>query len=329
MLSSYSFDRERAQTSISLRKFQRRDKRDPKLCCSILADYNIVFDVRANPMTVATTPKTLLTLSTVMLTLATVFGVLTTFRVSGLQTNLARTTAARDLIEQRRAALDRQNKAPETTATAPANAKKAEDGSAAKAEADLARVLQEKSDLQTKLKATEAEVASLRNQTQESSNETVGINPGAPSTAELQAQLDDTRRQLDNAERENGLLSEKLGGPQKFATTETNVIPRDRVISLPPSDTKRHDFKPAKPGLRGAVLAVNQAYNFVVLNVGERQGLRSKQDMLVLRDGALIGKIRISSVEPATAIGDIVTNSLARGVQVQPGDIVIYADTNR
>jgi hypothetical protein len=50
--------------------------------------------------------------------------------------------------------------------------------------------------------------------------------------------------------------------------------------------------------------------------------------MLVLRDGALIGKIRISSVEPATAIGDIITNSLARGAQMQPGDNVIYAGTS-
>jgi hypothetical protein len=45
-------------------------------------------------------------------------------------------------------------------------------------------------------------------------------------------------------------------------------------------------------------------------------------------DGTFIGKIRISSVEPATAIGDIITSTLARGVQVQPGDIVIYAGSN-
>jgi hypothetical protein len=50
--------------------------------------------------------------------------------------------------------------------------------------------------------------------------------------------------------------------------------------------------------------------------------------MLVLRSGALIGKIRVSSVEPATAIADIITHSLARGVQVQPGDVVIYAGSN-
>ena len=76
------------------------------------------------------------------------------------------------------------------------------------------------------------------------------------------------------------------------------------------------------------MLAVNQAYNFVVLNLGNRQGLRANTEMLVFRGGARIGKIRISSVEPATAIGDIVTNTLARGVQVQPGDNVTYAGTH-
>jgi hypothetical protein len=76
------------------------------------------------------------------------------------------------------------------------------------------------------------------------------------------------------------------------------------------------------------VLAVNQAYNFVVLNLGGRHGVEAQSEMLVVRDGTFIGKIRISSVEPTIAIGDIITSSLAQGVQVQPGDIVIYAGTN-
>jgi cell shape-determining protein MreC len=77
--------------------------------------------------------------------------------------------------------------------------------------------------------------------------------------------------------------------------------------------------------LHGTILAVNEAYNFVVLNLGDRQGVAPNSEMLVLRRGALIGKIRVSSVEPTTSIGDILSNSLARGVQVQPGDTVIYA----
>ena len=92
-----------------------------------------------------------------------------------------------------------------------------------------------------------------------------------------------------------------------------------------PAVCKRREIVSQKTGVRGTVLAVNQAYNFVVLNLGSRNGVESNAEMLVVRGGTLIGKIRVSSVEPSTAIGDIITSSLARGVQVQPGDTVIYA----
>jgi cell shape-determining protein MreC len=99
---------------------------------------------------------------------------------------------------------------------------------------------------------------------------------------------------------------------------------QDRVAAME-EEKKRRESGQNPPGVHGTVLAVNQAYNFVVLNMGDRQGVVPNSEMLVMRQGALIGKIRISSVEPTTSIGDIITNSLARGVQVQPGDIVVYA----
>jgi len=279
-------------------------------------------------MTLAFGPKTLLTMSTVLLALAAFFGLLNSFRVSALQTNLAKTIAARAAAEQRRSVLERQQATAGATGTR-GNPRTAE-SNAAKAEAGLAQVLKEKADLQSKLKATEAELASVKNQPEETGAESGGVNPGAPSAAELQAQLDNTRQQLESAERENALLSEKLGGAPKIAASETTATSRaSSPAAAPQPEVKRREPSPAKARLRGTVMAVNQAYNFVVLNVGERHGLRSNADMLVLREGVLIGEIRISSVEPATAIGDIVTNSLARGVQVQPGDVVIYEDTNR
>ena len=131
----------------------------------------------------------------------------------------------------------------------------------------------------------------------------------------MQAQLEEARHQLESAERENAFLSEKIRGAQ------------DRSAQLE-EERKRRSPTAGKAGVRGTVLAVNQAYNFVVLNLGGRQGVEPNAEMLVLRDGTLIAKIRVSSVEPSTAIGDIVTSSLARGVQVQPGDIVVYAGTN-
>ena len=278
------------------------------------------------------TPKTLLGISTIMLAFAAVFGFLNVARVKGLETNLATTAAARDAAEQRRASqeqrlLTRQT-SPSPTPNAEAEAK------AAKAEAGLAQVLKEKADLQTKLQATQAEVTSLQNRLQEPSPsvEATSVNPGAASSAELQAQLDDTRRQLESAERENAFLSEKLSGSSsgKIALNERTATTRSRSAAVAPtSQAVRRETVPAPPGSpRGTVLAVNQAYNFVVLNLGKRQGLQPNTDLLIYRGGTRIGKLRVSSVEPATGIGDKVTNSLARGVQVQPGDTVIYAGSH-
>ena len=128
----------------------------------------------------------------------------------------------------------------------------------------------------------------------------------------MKAMLEDTKKQLEAAEQEKAVLADKVksgagqsarnGGGKKAARVGANT-----------------------PGVHGTVLAVNQAYNFVVLGMGDRQGVVPNSEMLVMRQGALIGKIRISSVEPTTSIGDIITNSLARGVQVQPGDTVVYA----
>ncbi len=279
------------------------------------------------------TPKTLLSISTIMLAFAAVFGFLNVARVKGLETNLATTVAARDAAEQRRAAQEQRllthRTSPSPTATPNAEA----EAKAAKAEADLAQVLKEKSDLQTKLQTTQAEVTSLQNRLQEPSPsvEATSVNPGAASSAELQAQLDDTRRQLESAERENAFLSEKLSGSSgKIATSERTATTRSRSAAAAPStQTARREAAAAPPGSpRGTVLAVNQAYNFVVLNLGKRQGLQPNTDLLIYRGGTRIGKLRVSSVEPATGIGDIVTNSLARGVQVQPGDTVIYAGSH-
>lgn len=278
------------------------------------------------------TPKTLLGISTIMLVFAAVFGFLNVARVKGLETNLATTAAARDAAEQRRAAQEQRllthRTSPSPTPNADAEAK------AAKAEAGLAQVLKEKADLQSKLQASQAEVTSLQNRIQEPSPsvEATSVNPGAASSAELQAQLDDTRRQLESAERENAFLSEKLSGSPsgKIALSERTATTRSRSAAVAPiTQSARRELAPAPPGsLRGTVLAVNQAYNFVVLNLGKRQGLQPNADLLIYRGGTRIGKLRVSSVEPATGIADIVTSTLARGVQVQPGDTVIYAGSH-
>jgi len=265
----------------------------------------------------AVTPKTVIGLSVLLLILAAIFGLLNSHKVKTLRTNVANADAARDAAEHRRAAQERNPKTRETT-VAGGEAKIAEaESKAAKAEAELTQLQKDKTELQAKLEANQNEISSLQKRIEEAEKTAKpAASPVAPnSSPELQAQLEDARRQLDSAEKEKVFLSEKLQTTQERPTQ-------------PQEEKKRRETGPRRTGVRGTVLAVNQAYNFVVLNVGARQGIEPNSEMLVLREGTLIGKIRISSVEPATAIGDIISSSLARGIQVQPGDIVIYAGTS-
>jgi uncharacterized protein (DUF3084 family) len=268
-------------------------------------------------MALSLTPKTLITASVALLAAAGVFGFLNTQKAKNLRANLATVTSARDDIEKRIAA-ERKNLKDRETAAAAATVKVSDhENRVAKAEADLVQLQSEKADLQNKLKAAQEQVTRLQTEVEQAGAKPAD-NPGAPSVQELQAQLDDARRQLESAERENSFLGKKM---------ETAQDRTDRTVQVE-DERRRRGPALSKAGVRGVVLAVNQAYNFVVLNLGGRQGVEPNSEMLVFRDGTCIGKLRVSSVEPATAIGDIMTNSLARGVQVQPGDVVVYAGTN-
>lgn len=84
-----------------------------------------------------------------------------------------------------------------------------------------------------------------------------------------------------------------------------------------------------RQGLQGTVLAVNQAWNFVVLSIGDRQGVVPNAEMLVQRGSQLLGKVRVTSVEPSTSVADIITRTVPRGFTVMPGDTVIYSSQNK
>jgi hypothetical protein len=261
------------------------------------------------------TPRSMSGLAVIFLVLAACFGFLNAQKMRALRANPANVQA-------------RTNAPPRGPS---AKTTEAEDR-AAKAEAALAQVQKEKADLQAKLDSSQQEIDSLR-QRVAGANESVSATASPPpentQTAQLQSQLDDLRRQIDGAEKEKAVLAEKLQEAQEHAAQPKEAVAkaesRKRRETAP---TQRESSSSHRAGVHGTVLAYNQAYNFVVLNLGARNGVEPNSEMLVLRDGTLIGKIRISSVEPATAIGDIITNSLARGVQVQPGDSVIYAGTS-
>jgi small-conductance mechanosensitive channel len=276
------------------------------------------------PFTV--TPGSVSAVAVIFLVLAAFFGFLNTQKIKALRANAANVQAS----------ARGRSQAGTNALTAGASGTK-EDGKlteaetrATKAEAALTDVEKEKADLQGKLDASQQEIAALR-QRAAGANDSLPANKAPAENAQsanLQSQLDDLRRQLDGAEKEKALLAEKLQEAQERPAQPREAPKVESKKRRETSTAQRENLSSRRAGVHGTVLAYNQAYNFVVLNLGARNGVEPNSEMLVLRDGTLIGKIRISSVEPATAIGDIITNSLARGVQVQPGDSVIYAGTS-
>jgi DNA repair exonuclease SbcCD ATPase subunit len=171
---------------------------------------------------------------------------------------------------------------------------------------------------QAKSKATELETK-VTAQTEEVTKLTAEVSAKQAEIDQLKAATTttstepspDTQAQLLEKE----TLIAKLQGDLEAAKTA--------VAEAKKKDEDRQALK-MRDGLQGRVLAVNQAWNFVVLNLGDKNGVVSNAEMLVKRGNNLIGKVRITSVEPATSIADIVVSSVPQGVSIAPGDNVIF-----
>lgn len=110
---------------------------------------------------------------------------------------------------------------------------------------------------------------------------------------------------------------------KKSSKTAAAAIEKKDSGTLRPEATNVEPLATPAGGISGKVAAVNPSWNFVVLNVGENNGLTKDSEMAVMRNGQTIGKIKITSVEPLTSIGDIIPNSVSPGSMIQVGDQVI------
>lgn len=130
-------------------------------------------------------------------------------------------------------------------------------------------------------------------------------------TQPTQGASDDLKKQLE----EKDILTTSL---------QTKLKDQETQLSALKEREAQRRSKSMRSGLEGRILAVNTAWNFVVLSLGDRNGVINNAEMLIKRGTQLIGKVRITSVEPSTSIADIVANSVRSGLTVQPGDTVIY-----
>ena len=190
----------------------------------------------------------------------------------------------------------------------------------AEKEQAVAQVTQAKSDLASKQTALDAatakastaetELAAVKTELADAKTKIAEAPAGGAAPADNQQVTD-----LTNRIQEQELLIAKL---------QSEVDSSKTVIKKNDQEKKDREAKVLAKGTEGRVLAVNPAWNFVVLNLGDRQNVANNTELLVKRGTRYLGKVRITSVEPSTSIADIVANSMPQGTTITPGDTVIF-----
>lgn len=115
---------------------------------------------------------------------------------------------------------------------------------------------------------------------------------------------------------------------ERDAFTEENKALTRNIAALK-SRLQRYEgdreIEPELPvGTKGSIVAVDPKYDFVVLNIGGNQGLVENATMLVNRDGKLVGRVRITQVQPDRAIANVMPEwKQSEADEIMEGDQVI------
>lgn len=126
-----------------------------------------------------------------------------------------------------------------------------------------------------------------------------------------------TPEQVAALARENRNLSEKLSNLEieRNQLVRANEDLKAKLDLMPPDDES-----PVLPPVNGKVLVVDPKWNFVVLDIGQKEALRRNGVLMISRDSKLIGKVRISRVEADRSIANVLPGWNL--VEIREGDQV-------
>ncbi len=131
----------------------------------------------------------------------------------------------------------------------------------------------------------------------------VGLQPDEVKA--VIATLEKTKKERDAFIGENKILGDKIKG---LDAKLDELLGKDVIPELP-------------RGLTGRIVAVDPKYNFVVLDIGGEKGVKARGEMLVSRNGKLVGKVKIASVEPTRSIGNLLPEW--QNGEIMEGDVVL------
>lgn len=208
----------------------------------------------------------------------------------------AKFTQADSALTQTRAELETTTQKLKSTETELTSAKSERDKAVAEAQAQRENAAK----LTEQIKAVRQELAEAQNKL--AAWDATGVQPD--QIRALQAQI----RTLENTKAELTQQLEHLGYQYYKATNELAIY-------------KTSDYAPpVPPNVTGRVLVVDPKWEFVVLDVGLDQGVVEHSQLLISRQGKLVAKVKVQSVEKDRCIANILPGW--KLTDVYEGDLV-------
>jgi hypothetical protein len=192
-----------------------------------------------------------------------------------------------------------------------------------KTEEDLTTTKQDLASTRTKLQSETARANDLDKQKTELTGELADAKGARDAAQQKLIQWDLIGRTPDQVKQALADLKsttkerDVVSAENKTLLRERNRLQAklDELIG-PPQDP------PLPIGLKGHIVAVDPKYDFVVLDIGENEGVLERGVMLVNRGGKLVAKVRITSVSPERSIANVLPEW--RQAEVFEGDQVLY-----
>jgi len=138
------------------------------------------------------------------------------------------------------------------------------------------------------------------------------------SVEDLQMSLTMLKDTLTERQNQKTELNNQLGSAAQAKQVQVTKVREEENFQM------QRAQRLALNSLVATVIAVNKEWDFVMVNAGRAHGVSPEASLLVKRGNSRIARLRIVNLEDSVTVADIVDESLVSGIEVQPGDKVIF-----
>jgi hypothetical protein len=169
--------------------------------------------------------------------------------------------------------------------------------------------------LKSDLQGAEAKADTLSKKLEEKAAQPAAPAPD-PAVEQMVAGLkSDLEKAKQTASEEQAKATHKI---RELESKMAQMTPKPESVSGKNGEAKRAPT--------GEVVAYNEGWNFVVVNMGDKQGVTPESKLMVQRGGKVLAFLEITEVQPKfVSAGLKYPKGASPKEQVRPGDIVLFA----